>query len=319
MTYLVTGGSGCIGAYVIRDLLARGDTAVNFDADIGDQVLRQVLSPGALQRVISVRGDIADAVQVMRVLKQHNVERIVHLAALQIPASQADPPSAVRINVGGLVNVLEAARVLDIDSVLWASSVAVFGPPARYPGGKAANDAPHYPVSVYGACKSLGEHLLQTYARDFGVNAAGLRFTAVYGVGRERGKSAFTTEMIRKVAAGEPYDVPYADDTLDWQYVEDVSRLVLDVMDAKGLATRVFNTQGDIRPVREAIEYLRRLDPGAKLTPTPGTFGITWRVDTRPLEEEVGVRPSHSMEDGILKTLNLYRRSLGKPPIVPPR
>lgn len=315
MNTLVTGGSGCIGSYVMRDLLARGETVVNYDFDLSDAIPRQVIAPDVLRRVAGVRADISDAHQFLRTVKEHTIKRIVHLAALQIPASQANPPAAVRVNVEGLVNVLEAARVFDIESIVWASSVAVFGPPSAYPGGIAANDAPHRPVSVYGACKSLGEQLLAHYRTDYSVNATGLRFTAVYGVGRERGKSSFTTEMIRKVAAGEPYEVPFADDTIDWQYVEDVSRLVLMALDAKNLPTQVFNTQGDVRPVTAAVSYLKQLAPDARLTISPGTFGITWKCDTTPLRQELGFAPQFSMEQGIRRTFNLYRQALGKPTV----
>jgi nucleoside-diphosphate-sugar epimerase len=315
MTTLVTGGCGCIGSYIVRDLLARGERVVNFDADQNRAILRQVLPAEALEGVVGVRGDVGDFQQVCRVLKEHGAKRIVHLAAMQIPASQADPAAAVRVNVGGLVNVLEAARILPVDSVVWASSIAVFGPPSEYPGGRAGNESHHRPVSVYGATKSLGEQLVRHYAAEYGIRAVGLRFTAVYGVGRERGKSSFTTEMIRRVAAGEPYVVPFGDDRIDWQYVEDVSRLVLTALEARDTPSRIYNTQGDVRAVREAVAYLSRLVPEARLTLDPGRFGIVWELDTEPLRRELGFLPSFTMERGVLTTLNLYRVAAGKPPI----
>jgi UDP-glucose 4-epimerase len=318
MSYLVTGGSGCIGAYVLRDLLLRGSTVVNYDADAGGGVLSQVLPPDLRSALMTVRGDIRDTYQLNRVIKDQNVDRIIHLASLQIPASNADPPTAVAVNVGGLVNVLEAARLFPLRSVVWASSVAVFGPPAEYGKGSLPNNAHHRPVSVYGATKSLGEYLIDHYHREYGVNTVGLRFTAVYGVGRDRGKSSFTTEMIKKAVAGQPYEVPYGDDILDWQYVEDVSRLILTASDAGPLRTRVFNTRGDLRPVKDGIAYLRTLAPNARLTIAPGTFGISWDFDTEPLKKELGFTPEYSLEDGIFRTFNLYRAAAGKPAIPKP-
>jgi nucleoside-diphosphate-sugar epimerase len=172
---------------------------------------------------------------------------------------------------------------------------------------------------VYGATKSLGEFLVDYYQKEYGVQTVGLRFTAVYGVGRDRGKSSFTTEMIRKAVAGEPYEVPYGDDILDWQYVEDVSRLILTASDAGPVRTRVFNTKGDLRPVNDGVAYLRMLAPDARLTVAPGTFGITWDFDTEPLRKELGFTPEFSMEDGIHRTFNLYRAAAGRPPVQKPR
>jgi len=315
MSTLVTGGSGCIGAYVIRDLIAQGEEVVNYDADPGGGVLPQVLSSAGRDALTTVRGDILDGHHLLRTMKELGVERAIHLAALQIPASNANPPLAVQVNVGGLVNVLEAARLLNLRSVLWASSVAVFGPPQEYAGKSIPNNGHHRPQSVYGACKSLGEYLVEFYHREYHLNATGFRFTAVYGVGRERGRSSFTTEMVRKAVAGEPYEVPFADDIIDWQYVEDVSRLIVLAADAEGHSTRIFSTQGDLRPVREGVAYLKKLAPDARLTMVPGAFGIMWNCDTTPLRRELGFEPKYSMEDGLFKTFNLYRIAAGLPPL----
>lgn len=308
MSYLITGGSGCIGSYIIRDLLARNSKVVNYDFDTRQEILRQVIATKALSQVVSVTGDITDAAHLARTVKEQKVHTIIHLASLQIPASNANPPLAERVIVGGLVNVLEVARLLEVKKIVWASSVAVFGLPEEYDGRSVANDAHHRPQSVYGACKSLGEFLLTYYHDNYRINAVGLRYTAVYGVGREKGLSSFSTEMIRKAAVGEDYEVPFGGDTIDWQYVEDVSRLTLLAADAGETKTRIFNTGGELRPVIEAVAYLQHLAPDARLTLRPGKFGIAWDYDTSPLIDELGFRPEYNMEQGIQKTFNLYRQ-----------
>jgi nucleoside-diphosphate-sugar epimerase len=120
--------------------------------------------------------------------------------------------------------------------------------------------------------------------------------------------------MIRKAAADEAYEVPFGDDTIDWQYVEDVSELTLRAAQVDKTKTRVFNTAGDFRPVREGVDYLKSLAPDARLTVKPGRFGITWDYDTEPLRRELGFQPQYNMEQGIQKTLNIYRnqRSLSE-------
>jgi UDP-glucose 4-epimerase len=311
MAFLITGGSGCVGSYIIRDLLRAGETVVNYDLDLKQDVLKQVVEPEALATLITVQGDATDFFNICRTIKEYEVRDVIHLASLQIPASNANPPLAERINVGGLINVLEAARILDVKKVVWASSVAVFGLPAEYDFKPVANDAHHRPQSVYGACKSLGEYFLSYYHDTYGVNCLGLRYTAIYGVGRERGLSSFSTEMIRKVAAGEAYEVPFGDDTIDWQYVEDVSSVTLRAVEVERTKTRVFNTKGDYRPVKDGVEFLKQLDPTAQLTLAPGRFGISWNYDTTPLERELGFQPRYSMEQGIKATYEAYKARSG--------
>ena len=307
MSYLITGGSGCVGSYVIRDLLARGERIVNYDFNQQQHILRQVVPPEALTDLVSVTGDVTDLPHLARTVREHKVEAIVHLASLQIPASNANPPLAERINVGGLLNVLEAARLLDVRKVVWSSSVAVFGTAEEYGNEPVANGAHHRPQSVYGACKSLGEYLLNYYHDTYGLDVVGLRYTAIYGVGREAGRTSFTTEMIRKAAELAPYQVPFGDDKIDWQYVEDVSRVTIRALEVGRTKTRVFNTRGEVRSVADGVGYLKKLEPRAELTLLPGRFGIAWEYDSEPARTELGFEPEFSMEQGIEKTLEYYR------------
>jgi UDP-glucose 4-epimerase len=307
MTCLITGGSGCVGSYLIRDLLQRGVKVVNFDFSPNNRIIEQVVSPSALAELVSVTGDVTDLPHLARTITEHKVDAIFHLASLQIPASNANPYVAERINIGGLLNVLEAARLLAVKKVIWSSSIAVFGTAGEYGDRSVANDAHHRPQSVYGACKSFGEYILNYYADTYGVNATGLRYTAIYGVGRELGRTSFTTEMIRKAARGEPYVVPFGDDLIDWQYVEDVSKVTLRVLDVARTKTRIFNTQGDVRPLVDGVNYLRQLEPNADLSVSPGTFGIAWNYETEATKTELGFTPEYSMERGIEETFNRYR------------
>jgi UDP-glucose 4-epimerase len=197
-----------------------------------------------------------------------------------------------------------------VGKVVWSSSIAVFGTPEEYGNRPVPNDAHHRPQSVYGACKSLGEYLLNYYHDTYGLDAIGLRYTAVYGVGREAGRTSFTTEMIRKAAELAPYQVPFGDDKIDWQYVEDVSRVTLRALEVGPTKTRIFNTRGDVRSVADGVAYLKRLEPRAELTLLPGTFGIAWEYDSEPAKAELGFEPEFPMERGIEKTLGYYRASM---------
>jgi nucleoside-diphosphate-sugar epimerase len=117
--------------------------------------------------------------------------------------------------------------------------------------------------------------------------------------------------MMRKAALQEPYEVPFSDETIDWQYVEDVSKLTVTASQANKTGKKVFNTRRDLRPVKEVVDYLKGLVPEAKFTLKPGTFGLHMNFDTTPLERELGFNPQYPMEKGVLKTLNTFRRQAG--------
>src|SRR5437899_339886 len=110
MATLVTGAFGCIGSWVVRDLLVAGERPVVFD--LGDDPWRMRMIAGAdvASRVTIVRGDVADRDALVRVVRDHGIRRIVHLAAWQIPLCRQDPSRGALINVVGTANVFEAAR-----------------------------------------------------------------------------------------------------------------------------------------------------------------------------------------------------------------
>jgi len=314
--HLVTGGTGFIGCYVVKELLARGRSVVSYDLGLGPTIVDMILTEEEQRQVKWVSGDITDGFNLINVSKANSVRKVIHLASWQIPAANANPARAVQIICAGTVNVLEAARILDLERVVWASSIAVFGPEEAYgqPAEKGLpNDARHMPTSVYGASKSYCEFLANYYHNAFGVDSLGFRFSAVYGVGRLVGRSAFTTSMIEAAALGKPYAVPFADDSVDWQYVEDVARLVVHAAEAPMPKALAFNTRGDVRPVTDGVRYLERLAPDARFTLEGGKFGICWKVDTSVLEAELGFQPEHTLEKGILKTFNQFRRMHGLP------
>ena len=315
MAYLVTGGMGCIGSYVIRDLLNAGEDTVVYDFIHDLTIPKLVLTEEQLEQFTFVQGDITDLAHILRTVKAYDIDRIIHLASWQVPACNANPPQALNIVCEGTINMFEAARLFDIKRVVWASSVAVFGSPEDYNHQQIANDAPHYPKFIYGACKSLNERYATHYFDAYGVDTVGLRFTAVYGVGRTRGMSSFTTQMIEAVALGRPYVSPFGDDAVDWQYVEDVSRSILMSCTCPTTESRVFNVKGGIRPVADGVAYLKELVPDAQITLEPGVFGISWDYDAKPIAEEVGFTSAYTMEQGILKTLNRFRELAGLAPI----
>jgi UDP-glucose 4-epimerase len=313
LAVLITGGTGFIGSYVARRLIQTGQRVVTLD-HLPSNVIHHVLTSEEIAQIRFVTGDISSFLDVARAIHDNEVDRIVHLASLLHPASNENPSLAVQVNVQGQTTILEAARLFGLKKVVWASSVVVFGSRSSHEQRVLPNDAPHHPVNLYGATKSFDEFLSQHYIDEWGVDALGLRFTVVYGPGRVRGASAFVNELI-KPALGEPATVPFGDDIVDWQYVEDVANLLVKCVDLPKTRTSVFNTQFDTRSIREAGAYVAELIPSARITYQPGEFGIAWELDASVLQEEIGFQPSFSMERGLREVLEYARREAGLPPL----
>ena len=138
---LVTGVLGCLGAWVARAVVADGDDVVGYDLGENTARLDLVLGQDAA-RVTLVRGDITELDTLERVLDEHEITRVVHLAALQVPFMRANPPLGMRVNVAGTVNVFEAVskRLDRIPGVAYASSTAVYSAsdPSPAPGSSPA-------------------------------------------------------------------------------------------------------------------------------------------------------------------------------------
>src|SRR5712692_11187569 len=128
MSTLVTGAFGCIGAW-------------------------------------TVRGDIADRDAVTRVVSEHGVRHIIHLAAWQVPLCRQDPSRGALINVVGTANVFEAAKAHRdrVGRVAYFSSAAVFGPPSLYGPGPVTDDSPPKPATHYGVYKVANEETARVY------------------------------------------------------------------------------------------------------------------------------------------------------------
>ena len=126
--FLVTGALGCIGAWVVRNLVREGAEPVVFDLASDPRRLKLIMSEDELANVTFVAGDITDLAALERALDEHEISNIIHLAALQVPFCRADPPLGARVNVVGTVNVFEAVarRKQRIGHVVYASSVAVY-------------------------------------------------------------------------------------------------------------------------------------------------------------------------------------------------
>ncbi len=310
MSYLITGGTGLIGAYISTQLLTKEREAVIiFDIDPREGILEHLMSKEEIALIKVIKGDVTDLAHLIHTAKEHNITKIIHMAGLLNAASSANPTLAVQINCYGMANILETARILDVKKVVYASTIAVFGPAEKYQEAYIADDAPHYPSTLYAACKSFNERLAEHYFTGYGVDSVGLRFPVVYGMGYRGGASStITQELMVKPTLGKPGRVPFGDDTLHWLYVEDAARAVVMTSKKQTTKTKVFNVNGEICRVAQAVDYVRKLVHDAEITLLPGHTGFTAKYEASQIREEIGYQPKWSLEQGIEQVINAVRR-----------
>src|SRR5882672_2394486 len=142
MRVLLTGGYGCIGSWIVRNLLERGDQAFIYDLKEDPRRLRLILSEDRVRQVGFIQGDVTDLAGLRRAIQQHGITHVVHLAGLQVPVCRADPLLGAKVNVLGTLAVFEAVRQSEgqVQRLVYASSAAVFGPPSAYPAGPLTDD-----------------------------------------------------------------------------------------------------------------------------------------------------------------------------------
>jgi UDP-glucose 4-epimerase len=305
--YFVTGGTGFFGCYVVRELLRQERPVTIFDLHPDLELLDLVAGPNASQRATVVRGDASQAVQLLGAVRQAAPEVVLHLASPLTPETERDATHALQQMTQAHINVLEAARLFGLRRVVYASATSsIFGRAEQHGGLDVAvpNDAPHYPVSLYGICKSTNERLARLYWERFGIDSVGLRFCQGYGPGKRRGGQPFTQDMFDKGLHGEPCRIPHGDDLVNWQYVEEIATIIVQAGLVGRLDTRVFNTTGHVVPVRSAIDVLSSMRPQASFQLEPGTTGLVWRFDTSLLEKELGFRWRVTIEEGFRKTID---------------
>ncbi len=242
--FLVTGALGCIGAWTCAVLAEAGVPVVGFD--LGDDRRRLVLA-GA-DSVPVERGDITDRAALERVVDEHGITHVVHLAALLIPLIKRDPPYGTAVNIGGTVNVLDLARTRGL-RVAYASSAAVYSD-ADDDGTPVPNDAPGHPTTFYGVHKQACEGLARIFWAEEGVASVGIRPFIVYGPGRDAGLTASPSLAMAAAARGEPARIAFGGRT-QLQFAPDAARVFVAAARAAAEGARVFHLGGPAVTVAE--------------------------------------------------------------------
>ena len=330
MRVLVTGAAGFIGFHAANALLARGDEVVGLDnlSAYYDVTLKEArLKNLASQRNFHfIKADLKDRAAVEAVFREHQPQRVVHLAAQAgVRHSLTHPHDYGDANLTGFLNLLEACRHGKIEHLLFASSSSVYGANTRTPFS--VHDNVDHPVSLYAATKKANELMAHAYAHLYALPVTGLRFFTVYGPWGRPDMSPFL--FAGKILKGEPIDVfNHGEHQRDFTYIDDVVEGVVRTLDlvpqpdpkwsgekpdpaSSSAPYRLYNI-GNHTPVG-LMDYIAIIEKAvgkkAKLNllpKQPGDVDVTF-ADVSELKAATGFEPKTPLSDGIAKFVAWYR------------
>lgn len=265
MATLITGGTGFIGAEVVRFLLEKGETnLVVFDINPSTKRLGDVAD-----QVEIVRGDLGNFSHVLNAVKKAQPSVIYHLGGMLSVPSDADPGAAIRANALGTFHVLEAAKLFEVSQVLFSSSIGTYGLDIQE---KVIDDYTlQRPRLFYGATKLFCEHMGLFYKREYNLDFRCVRYPSIVGPGvKTPGFARFTSWVIEECAKGNPFTIwVNAGTQFSVLYFKDAARAVVELKEAplENIKTVNYLLAGviPISTAGELADLVRAKVPGAQI------------------------------------------------------
>jgi nucleoside-diphosphate-sugar epimerase len=310
MNVFVTGGTGFIGYRLVRLLAARGHTVTSMDINPRAHSFAD-LGP----KVSSVRGDLAQFDDVMAAMAATKPERVVNLAYLI--GSRHPPHIALRLNVLGMDNCLEAARLLGVKHTVYSGSYAVNGKQVNYGERAVTEDDPVHGEYQYARHKIMNEWQALDYSEKFGMRITGIRVAYVTGPDKVRG-TVDHVKIITEPARGNAVTLPFEDAMCCVAHVDDMAEVFARVVLADKPAHRVYNSGGTAVSLGEIAAIVRSYLPDARISFEKETGGkpgnATYLLDNSRLVSEfaVGYPP---LRERVLEIINDVRRDNALSPI----
>ncbi len=309
MSILVTGAAGFIGSNVVRMLVEEGAEVVGYD----------VARPGShrvnakmLDKISFVSGSVADLPLLLNTINKHKVEGIIHTAAIMGKEADDSPLQCVQANIEGTINVLEAVRILKLRRAVCCSSSSVAGDQEGRSLSSSLKetdfDLPYN--SMYAVSKLANEGHIHLYRKLFGVDAIACRPARVWGPGLIQLRHSIG-RMVTDAVAGKPIKMANGGDTkIDYTFVKDHARGLIQAFHVKPTKNYVFNMSGGrLVSVFEIADVLRGIFPKLPIEVGPGEIGAVvadgYKSAVRPAfditraKEELGYNPQYGIEKGI--------------------
>lgn len=310
MHVLVIGGTGFIGPPVMTRLVDRGHEVTCVDVNTQSPLL------GPLKDSIKlVRGDVTLMDDVMEAMLEARPDRVLNLAYL-LGAGEGDPHLAVRLNILGMDNCFEAARLCGVRRVVYASSLAVYGQQSSFGERAVTEEDPRHATSMYGICKSFNEDQAAWYNKAYNMSITGVRPANVTGPDKVRG-SVDHVQCITLPAGGQPATFPARDTMRLPTHVDDIADVFVRVTLAEATSYPIYNSGGHPISLGELAGLVREFLPDAQITFQKGggreESGLFLMDNARLRHEfEVDYPP---FRQRVLEIINDVRGEAGLPPV----
>ncbi len=308
MSVLVIGATGFIGPRLIRRLVARGESVVGMDLNPAAAPFGDVPVGAPV-----IRGDVTQFEDVMRTVLDVKPERLINLA-YGLGAGEGNPHQVMRLDILGMDNCFEAARLAGVKRVVYASSVAVSGQQSNFGDRPATEDDPTHGTSQYAMHKIFNEFQAKKYVNNYGMSITGVRPANVTGPDKIRG-SVDHVQIMVDAARGKPVHLPKKGLMRLLVHVEDMAEIFARVLLADAPRHHLYNSGGIPVSLGELADIVRGFLPDAKIT-----FGEeggreesgNYLVDNSRLTKEFGIEYP-GLHTRVLEVINDVRRQEGLP------
>jgi len=271
-----------------------------------------------------VMGDVSELEDILQAIKQFGIDRIINWAFI-LPGEtlETNPRLGVKVNELGMCNCFEAARLMGINRVVYASSEGVYGPQDEYGNRPVTEDDKMHPGSAYAIAKQLSEILAAQYSRLYGINFTAVRPCIGYGHGglTPPGNKQFC-DLVSLPAVGKPFTAT-ADgtNTVSLSAADDVAALARILIKLPSTPHSAYNVGGPPTSMRDVAAVVRRYIPAARIEfgdqappPDRGKFGIPWVISSDLARKDLGFELL-SLEKAVLVHINDARQEAGLPPM----
>jgi len=310
MSILVIGGTGFIGRRLIPLLAQRGEEIVCMDINPATANYQ-----GLGKQVRVVRGDVSQFDDVMATMVEASPERVVNLAYFL--GSEYPPRVAFKLNILGMDNCFEAARLAGVRRVAYASSLAVSGEQHHYGDRIVTEDDFRHGHVQYAMHKIFNEWQAQDYREKHGLDITAIRPANVTGNDKIVG-SVDHVKIITFPARGQPISFPHRDTMRCPIHVDEVAEIFARVIMEDQPKQWIYNTGGVAISLGEIADLVREFLPDAKISFERDTGGKAisgnYLIDNTRLVQEFGVQ-YRPYRERVLQIINEVRREQGQPPI----
>ena len=308
MSILVIGATGFIGPRLIRNLTARGETVVGMDLNPNATGFGGVPIGAPV-----LRGDVTQFEDVMRAVLEVKPERLINLA-YGLGAGEGNPHQVMRLDILGMDNCFEAARLAGVGRIVYASSVAVSGQQSNFGERLATEDDPVYGTSQYAMHKIFNEFQARKYIKNYGMSITGVRPANVTGPDKVRG-SVDHVQIMTDAARGKPVHLPQKGLMRLLIHVDDMAEVFARILLADKPQHSLYNSGGIPISLGDLANIVRGFLPDAQITfaqeggrEDSGNYLVDWSR----LSKEFGVEYP-GLHTRVLQVINDVRKDAGLP------